>query len=105
MAVYLETSLGDVVFDLYVQRCPVGAKNFIRLCKSGYYDGCLFYNLERGFITQCGDRTGTGTGNTSYEGSLFARELPKSVKHNKIGIIGYSHNGRNVESSQAKVNG
>ena len=55
MAVYLETSLGDVVFDLYVQRCPVGAKNFIRLCKSGYYDGCLFYNLERGFIAQCGD--------------------------------------------------
>ena len=105
MAVYLETSLGDVVFDLYVQRCPVGAKNFIRLCKSGYYDGCLFYNLERGFITQCGDRTGTGSGSASYEGSLFARELPKSVKHNKIGIIGYSHNGRNVESSQAKVNG
>ena len=38
MAVYLETSLGDVVFDLYVQGAPVGAKNFIRLCKSGYYD-------------------------------------------------------------------
>ena len=104
MAVYLETSLGDVVL-ICTSRGARLALKFHTTVQTGYYDGCLFYNLERGFIAQCGDRTGTGSGSASYEGSLFARELPKSVKHNKIGIIGYSHNGRNVESSQAKVNG
>jgi len=33
MAVILETSLGDLVVDLYVEDCPMAAKNFLKLCK------------------------------------------------------------------------
>ena len=30
----LETSLGDLVFDLHTDVCPVASRNFIKLCKS-----------------------------------------------------------------------
>lgn len=33
MAVLLETSVGDLVIDLYVDDCPNTAKNFLKLCK------------------------------------------------------------------------
>ena len=105
MAVYFETSLGDLVFDLYTQRCPAASKNFIQLCKAGYYNGCLIYNLEKTFLVQSGDRTGTGRSSVSYDGPLFQRELPSNVKHNKIGILGYSHRGNIGDSINAKVNG
>jgi hypothetical protein len=33
MSVYIETSIGDVVVDLYTDECPLATKNFIKLCK------------------------------------------------------------------------
>lgn len=33
MSVLLETSKGDVVVDLFVEDCPLTAKNFLKLCK------------------------------------------------------------------------
>jgi cyclophilin family peptidyl-prolyl cis-trans isomerase len=33
MSVYIETSAGDIVVDLYVDECPMASKNFIKLCK------------------------------------------------------------------------
>jgi peptidyl-prolyl cis-trans isomerase-like 4 len=33
MAVMLETSKGDMVLDLFVEDCPLTAKNFLKLCK------------------------------------------------------------------------
>lgn len=33
MAVMLETSLGEMVIDLFTEKCPIAAKNFLKLCK------------------------------------------------------------------------
>lgn len=33
MAVLLETSLGELVIDLFVDDCPLTCKNFLKLCK------------------------------------------------------------------------
>ena len=33
MAVILETSLGELTIDLYVDDCPQASKNFLKLCK------------------------------------------------------------------------
>jgi len=35
----LETSLGDITVDLFTDRMPITAGNFITLAKSGFYDG------------------------------------------------------------------
>lgn len=33
MSVYLETSAGDLVVDLFTDECPIACKNFVKLCK------------------------------------------------------------------------
>ncbi len=39
--------------------------NFLKLCKVKYYNFCMFHNVERNFIAQTGDPTGTGRGGES----------------------------------------
>jgi peptidyl-prolyl cis-trans isomerase-like 4 len=55
MSVLFETSLGDLVFDLEVERCPLASRNFLKLCKMKFYNNALFYSIEKNFIAQCGD--------------------------------------------------
>lgn len=45
MAVLVETSMGDLVIDLYTKDCPNACKNFLKLCKQKFYNGALFMNL------------------------------------------------------------
>ena len=35
----LQTSLGDVEIELFLDQMPITAGNFIELAKSGFYDG------------------------------------------------------------------
>ena len=58
-SVMIETSLGEFVVDLYADKCPLAAKNFIKLCKAKYYNGVLIYNVQQNFMIQTGDPTGT----------------------------------------------
>lgn len=44
MSVMLETSLGDLVIDLEVDRCPRTCENFLKLCKIKYYALNAFFN-------------------------------------------------------------
>uniref|UniRef100_A0A0L8I1D2 peptidylprolyl isomerase n=1 Tax=Octopus bimaculoides TaxID=37653 RepID=A0A0L8I1D2_OCTBM len=50
MAVLLETSLGDLVIDLYLKERPNSCLNFLKLCKVKYYNFCLFHSIQF-FIT------------------------------------------------------
>lgn len=44
MSVMLETSLGDLIIDLEVEKCPRTCENFIKLCKLKYYALNAFFN-------------------------------------------------------------
>lgn len=50
-------------------------QNFLALCASDYYNGCLFHRNIKGFIVQTGDPTNTGKGGTSVWGKKFADEF------------------------------
>jgi cyclophilin family peptidyl-prolyl cis-trans isomerase len=52
--VELETSLGNIVVELY-NETPQHRDNFIKLVKSGYYDGVLFHRVIKDFMIQTGD--------------------------------------------------
>ena len=52
--VKLETSLGDIVVELY-NETPQHRDNFIKLVKEGYYDGVLFHRVIKDFMIQTGD--------------------------------------------------
>lgn len=67
----LETSLGNIKIELFVDKMPVTAGNFVKLAKSGFYDGLHFHRVIDGFMLQFGcphskdptsRRAGTGDG-------------------------------------------
>ena len=91
MSVMLETSAGTFVVDVHADVAPLAATNFVKQCKRKYYNGCLFYNIERDFIIQTGDPTGTGKGgkDTAYrDGALFPEEISARQKLDKKGLVG-----------------
>lgn len=50
--VQLKTNFGPLNFELYCQQTPKACENFIKLCKSAYYDNTKFHRLIKYFILQ-----------------------------------------------------
>jgi peptidyl-prolyl cis-trans isomerase-like 3 len=80
MSVTLHTSLGDLKIEVFCEAVPTAAENFLALCASGAYDGCLFHRNIKGFMAQTGDPTGTGKGGQSIWGKTFADEVRSTLK-------------------------
>ena len=59
--VKLETSLGDIIVELY-NETPQHRDNFIKLVKEGYYDGVLFHRVIKDFMIQAGDGNSKNAG-------------------------------------------
>ena len=67
----LETSLGSFEVELFTDKMPITANNFIKLARAGFYDGLHFHRVIDGFMAQFGcphsrdpnsARAGTGDG-------------------------------------------
>jgi cyclophilin family peptidyl-prolyl cis-trans isomerase len=52
--VRFETSLGDIVVELFEKECPITTANFLAYVKSGFYDGTIFHRVIPGFVAQGG---------------------------------------------------
>ena len=50
MSILLETSLGDIVIDLYTSEAPKACINFLKLCKIKYFNNCLFNFVQKDHI-------------------------------------------------------
>lgn len=107
MSVLLETSVGDIVVDLFVEERPRCSLNFIKLCKIKYYNFCLFHDVQRNFIIQSGDPTGSGEGGCSIHGVLEGEEkrfiepeLVPKIKHTKRGMLSMVGGGTGEHGSQ-----
>ncbi|XP_044479823.1 peptidyl-prolyl cis-trans isomerase CYP59-like [Mangifera indica] len=107
MSVLIVTSLGDLVLDLFVEKCPLTTKNFLKLCKIKYYNGCLFHTVQKDFTAQTGDPTGTGTGGDSVykflygeQARFFGDEIRVDLKHSKTGIVAMASAGEDLNASQ-----
>src|SRR3989344_597227 len=60
--VMLQTSMGDIVIELYSKDKPITAGNFEKLVKQGFYNNVTFHRVIANFMIQGGDPTGTGMG-------------------------------------------
>ncbi|KAM8947398.1 peptidyl-prolyl cis-trans isomerase-like 4 isoform 2-T2 [Pelodytes ibericus] len=107
MAVLLETTLGDIVIDLYTEERPRASLNFLKLCKIKYYNYCLVHNVQVNFIIQAGDPLGTGRGGSSVFSKLygdqaqyFESEKVPRIKHKKLGTVSMVNNGSGQHGSQ-----
>ncbi|XP_074296098.1 peptidyl-prolyl cis-trans isomerase CYP59-like isoform X1 [Silene latifolia] len=101
------TSLGDLVIDLFTDRCPFTCKNFLKLCKIKYYNGCLFHTVQKDFTAQTGDPTGSGSGGDSIykfiygdQARFFNDEVHSDLKHLKTGTVAMASAGENLNASQ-----
>ena len=76
--VTIEMDKGTIKAELYVDKAPITAKNFIELANSGFYDGLTFHRVEPGFVVQGGDPKGDGTGGSEKKIPL---EINPDLKH------------------------
>ena len=50
----VETTLGHFTVELYTDKMPITAGNFVRLAKEGFYDGLHFHRVIKNFMIQFG---------------------------------------------------
>jgi len=98
----IETSMGDMTVELWPDKAPKTAANFLKLAKQGFYDGILFHRVERGFViqggdpnTKSGDPSTWGTGGPGYS---FADE-PVQGEYTK-GTLCMANSGPDTNGSQ-----
>lgn len=95
--VKIETSLGVIEAELFVNEAPKTANNFLDLAKKGFYDGIIFHRVIPGFMIQTGDPTGTGMGGPGYQ---FEDEFSPKLKHDKLGMLSMANSGPGTNGSQ-----
>ncbi|GMR53723.1 hypothetical protein PMAYCL1PPCAC_23918, partial [Pristionchus mayeri] len=107
MSVLIETSLGDIVIDLFLKERPNCSLNFLKLCKMKYYNMCQFHYIEKDYVAQTGDPTGTGRGGESVFGMMygeqaryFEKELIPKLRHNRRGLVSLVDSGNGMLGSQ-----
>ncbi|KAJ2335098.1 Peptidyl-prolyl cis-trans isomerase-like 4 [Coemansia sp. RSA 2681] len=110
MSVLVETSLGDLVIDLHTAEAPRTCMNFLKLCKIKYYNFLPFHRIERGFIAQTGDPTGTGHGGQSMYGVLggeayFPAEIHPKLKHSRRGTVSMAVSGTDAKTRGGEGHG
>jgi cyclophilin family peptidyl-prolyl cis-trans isomerase len=97
--VTLHTNHGDITIEVFADKVPKTAKNFVELARKGYYDGTIFHRVITDFMIQGGDPTGTGRGGESIYGEKFEDEFHPTLSHKK-GHISMANAGPNTNGSQ-----
>ncbi|MCK4224345.1 MAG: peptidylprolyl isomerase [candidate division Zixibacteria bacterium] len=64
--VVMETSLGTIEVELFFDKTPKTAENFLKLVLSEFYDGLTFHRIIPNFVIQGGCPLGNGTGGPGY---------------------------------------
>lgn len=93
----MHTSKGIMKFELYDDATPIAAGNFIKLIKSGYYDGLSFHRVIPNFVVQGGCPDGTGAGGPGYS---IPCETKGDKQYHDRGVLSMAHRGPNTGGSQ-----
>jgi cyclophilin family peptidyl-prolyl cis-trans isomerase len=106
-----ETSLGNFTVELFVDKMPITAGNFVKLAKAKFYDGLHFHRVIEGFMIQFGcphskdpssPRAGTGDG---PNGTIKDEFPPNAKLSNEPGTLSMANTGApNSGSCQFFIN-
>jgi cyclophilin family peptidyl-prolyl cis-trans isomerase len=99
----MKTSLGEIKLEIYGDKTPITAANFVKLAETGFYNGVKFHRVIKGFMIQGGDpltkddsqKASWGTGGPGYQ---FADE--KFTGDYSRGVLAMANAGPNTNGSQ-----
>jgi cyclophilin family peptidyl-prolyl cis-trans isomerase len=91
------TNHGTFEAELFEDRAPRTAGNFMELAEKGFYDGTIFHRVIQGFMIQGGDPEGTGMGGPGYN---IPDEFDPGLRHDAKGILSMANAGPNTGGSQ-----
>jgi len=106
-----ETSLGTFTAEIYQDKMPITAGNFVKLAKSGFYDGLHFHRVIKDFMIQFGcahskdpNSPQCGTGDSPF--GRIQDEHPADAKiSNEPGTLSMANTGRpNTGGAQFFIN-
>ncbi len=75
--VKIEMEKGAIIIEVYPKLMPITSENFLKLVRSGFYDGITWHRVED-WVVQGGDPTGTGRGGS---GETIELETHKNLKN------------------------
>ncbi len=92
-----DTTMGTFKAELFADKAPLTAGNFINLTGKGFYNGLKFHRVIDGFMIQGGDPRGDGTGGPGY---TIKDEFGEGLRHDSEGIFSMANAGPDTGGSQ-----
>ena len=91
---------GKITILLAQDVAPITCANFVKLAKSGFYDGLTFHRIMSGFMMQGGDPDGTGFGGSEETifGEFAINGFMNTLSH-KRGVISMARSKANNSAS------
>jgi cyclophilin family peptidyl-prolyl cis-trans isomerase len=89
------TNKGTLNITLDPGLAPKTVNNFVVLARYHFFDNTTCHRIIPGFVVQCGDPTGTGSGGPGY---TFADELPEDGYYS-IGSVAMANNGPDTNTN------
>ena len=100
----IKTAAGEMVVEFWPDKAPNTVANFIKLAKSGFYDGTAFHRIIKGFMIQGGDPLSKDVGKEAMWGTGGADEKIKAEfndsKHD-FGVISMARSA-SVDSASSQ---
>jgi len=93
----IQTNKGNIEVELFLDKVPATAQNFMKLTNDGFYNGLKFHRVIPDFMVQTGCPHGTGTGGPGYK---FRDEFHSDLRHTGPGILSMANSGPNTNGSQ-----
>jgi cyclophilin family peptidyl-prolyl cis-trans isomerase len=95
-----ETSVGTFTAEIFADKMPITAGNFVKLAKSGFYDGLHFHRVIKDFMVQFGcefskdpNSPRAGTGNSPF--GRIQDEHPADARiSNEVGTLSMANTGQ-----------
>lgn len=84
--VVISTSLGDIKVEVFADKAPISAKNFLDYVQAGYYDNTVFHRVIPGFMIQGGGLTSDMRDKREGQRSAIKNESSNGLK-NDVGTL------------------
>lgn len=105
-----ETSLGTFTAEIFQDKMPITASNFVKIAKSGFYDGLHFHRVIQGFMVQFGCKyskdpssPNCGRGDSPF-GRIKDEHPPEHKLSNEPGTLSMANSGPNSGGAQFFIN-